>query len=1019
MPTTYHANGDGGWTRRSFLAASATAAAAYGLFFDVKNAHALSTGENDPDPVTPGTGESIVYRFSVCQNCHSRCGIVGKVVGPTGSTDPAAGVLVKIDGNPYHPNNMEEDERLAYATSKAIAETTPGRLCPKGQAGVQVLYDPYRIKHPLKRVGARGSGQWQVISWNTAFTEIAGRIDGLIPTANRLTTAIDSSIPNLGPIANQLMFSPGRTTDGEIIERIFKNTYGTANYRLDHTSICETSHHIANEQIMSGKNHVKPDLINTEYLILFGSNYNEANFPMLALARKLAEFKKVTGRKLVVVDPRFSNTAAKADVWIPARPGTDGAVALGMAWRLMQRIINNDVDAQGAIQFLTNPGQTAATNEVPQEYCWSDATWLVCVGKSSAAAGSATIGRYVQCNQLSAGYGAAFGAGGTANKVAIVGGVPADATGNVTGTLLPGTLTLTDVNGNNIYCMSVFELLKEEIYDGKSIDYYANLAGVDATLLWTIADEFLLKGKTAVANAYRGTVQHTNGFQAMKSVMLLNWLVGNYDWKGGNTIGGGAWGYDSGVGGAMKGTSYAPTGPRIDRASNQQAAFNAWYTGTYGAGAFPAERPWGPFWKNGNYQEIIPSIAAGYPYACKVLITYWNAFPYSVPALRQVFESTIRDESKVPLFVSISTTMGEVESFADYILPETTFLERWSFPGGTPTITTKFTSFRQPLVGSFDGAAWDAAFNSAGTNTYYPINPDTKHFEDILSGIMSALGLTTFITGGLPSLPTNGWVMAKMGVENLAANAVQTVADIIDKGGVFADPGTSYSGNYMASRYAGDLKMYSEPLARTIDTMKDAAAAAVSFDTGFVDGAFTNHLADVKAYRFDPLPAWQPVEDIAGNPVTDLSYPFQLITFKSILHGQARTVDLPWLTGIMPENFLWISSADANALGIRTYDRIRVTSASNSVGIEGRAYVTEGIRPGVVGISHHYGHWEHAGNVRYEDGTPIGGDVSRKAGMQPNEIMRLDPYLGDVSLQEKIGGSCAFYDTRVRVQKIS
>ncbi|MBI4600848.1 MAG: molybdopterin-dependent oxidoreductase, partial [Planctomycetes bacterium] len=192
---------------------------------------------------------------------------------------------------------MEEDERLSWSDSPTTAASTPGRLCPKGQAGVQVLYDPYRIKHPLKRVGARGSGKWQRISWTQAFTEIAEKMDDLIPTSTRTTSRVSSSVSELGWASNGLMFSPGRSTDGEIIERFFKNTYGTANYRLDHTSICEVSHHVSNElmtwNVSTGagrKNHFKPDLIGAEYLILFGANYLEANFPMLATARKLVEF---------------------------------------------------------------------------------------------------------------------------------------------------------------------------------------------------------------------------------------------------------------------------------------------------------------------------------------------------------------------------------------------------------------------------------------------------------------------------------------------------------------------------------------------------------------------------------------------------------------------------------------------------------------------------------------------------------------------------------------------------------
>ena len=81
-------------------------------------------------------------KYSFCLGCHNGCGIRCKVVD---------GILVKIDGNPYHPNNLER--HVAYDTDPDDAKLVPGRICVKGQSGLQVLYNPFRIKEPLKRVG--------------------------------------------------------------------------------------------------------------------------------------------------------------------------------------------------------------------------------------------------------------------------------------------------------------------------------------------------------------------------------------------------------------------------------------------------------------------------------------------------------------------------------------------------------------------------------------------------------------------------------------------------------------------------------------------------------------------------------------------------------------------------------------------------------------------------------------------------------------------------------------------------
>jgi tetrathionate reductase subunit A len=168
--------------RRTFLKVSGALASAAlaGQVFTKSKADAapiVSTGENMPDSVE--TADDIIY--SVCQMCHSRCGTRAKV---------KEGVLVKLDGNPYHPNNRDVDgsnvpDRLPYSTDPEEAVNHLGRLCLKGQSGVQTLYDPYRIQHPLKRVGPRNSGKWETITWEQAFSEIADKINLLIPPSER------------------------------------------------------------------------------------------------------------------------------------------------------------------------------------------------------------------------------------------------------------------------------------------------------------------------------------------------------------------------------------------------------------------------------------------------------------------------------------------------------------------------------------------------------------------------------------------------------------------------------------------------------------------------------------------------------------------------------------------------------------------------------------------------------------------------------------------------------------------
>ena len=950
--------------RRRFLVLSGTLAAGVAIGDLIKPASAAAAAARARVPDSTEVDQGVEVIMSVCQNCHSRCGIMARVKD---------GVLLKIDGNPYHPNNFDPDERPRYGTPVAEAKRKPGRLCAKGQSGVQVVYDPYRVKQPLKRVGRRGAGQWKAITRDQAFEEIAAKLKPL----RDLTTLIDPAAPELGPIANQVLYSPGRTIEGGFTDRIWGDGFGTVNRREDHTSICETSHHVANELMTwdetrnSGrKNHFKPDIVEAKYIMLFGSSFLEANFPMVATARKLMDFR-ANGGKYVVVDPRFSNTASLAHRWVPIKPGTDAALALGMARWMLE---NNKYDAR----YLANANQAAA--KAGGEPTWTDSTRLVVVDANHAEAR-----RYLRADAIG---------GKKENAVAWAGGGPKEiADAALVGELEPGEVS---VAGRR--CKTVFQLLNERVFT-KSIAEYAEDCGLSANLIATLAFEFAAAGKQAVTNAYRGAVQHTNGVYNQLSINILNTLAGNYDWRGGNAGGGGGYPEGSGVtplgavpgGVARKGIKLNRTGKFYER--DAPSLFKR-------EGGYPAKRPWFPYANHWKYQEVIPSAAEGYPYPLKALITYWNAWPYSTPAMRKTFEDYVKDEKKLPLFVAISLNMGEVAAWADYVLPDTTYLEKWSFPGMTPTILTRATSFQQPVVGKLDGKdIGTAPFNPDAPNIYTPVLPNTKTVGDIHIGLAKALGLPgvgdkAFQDGS----PLNTyWDFYRKGLQNLSKNTGKTIDEIVAKGGVFEDPGNEYDGKYLKYKYGNVIKIYIEQLATTKDSM-----------TG---------------QYFDGLPHYEPpkfADDTVIATADEKDYPFQLITYKMAWHAQGRTATIPWLMILQPENFVEVNASDAKRLGIRNGSKVRLVSATNSKGVVGKAKVTEGLRPGVIAVSHHFGHWELASRPHLVNGIRQGFDPGRGAGITVNPIMRLDQFKGKVlntSIQDKVGGSVSFYDSRVRLAK--
>ncbi len=282
--------------RRHFLKMSAATAAAMAV-----TATGDVGGGNLFRPATAGaaigpeTGSMGAREItSVCEMCFWRCPIVGKVKD---------GKVVKIEGNPKSPVNGT-------------------RVCARGNSGVQLVYDPDRVKTPLKRVGARGEGKWAKISWDEALDEIAHNMQQVKK--------------KYGPHA-LAYFDHGASA--EFMRGIFK-AMGTENFTSEPAFYqCVGPAALA--------------YLNTVGYVTTGTRqYNDMGHAkaMLLVASHIGENVHVShvrefiqgmsnGAKLIVVDPRFSAPANKAHIYLPIRPGTD--TALMLAW--INYVIQNNL----------------------------------------------------------------------------------------------------------------------------------------------------------------------------------------------------------------------------------------------------------------------------------------------------------------------------------------------------------------------------------------------------------------------------------------------------------------------------------------------------------------------------------------------------------------------------------------------------------------------------------------------------------------------------------------------------
>jgi anaerobic selenocysteine-containing dehydrogenase len=236
-----------------------------------------------------------------------------------------------------------EDGRLVKLEGHPKSIRSLGKMCAKGGAGINQLYDPDRILYPMKRVGKRGEGKWKRVSWDDALGELTGHLKKLR----------DGGHPEKFMFHYGLLESSAR----QMIEGAFLSAYGTKTIG-NHMSICQAAKWTAQE-LTWGKHYDNWDFDNAKYVLNFGSAVQEAHHNHIPTAQRLTN-ARIRGVKLVTFDVRLSNTAAKSAEWVPIKPGADGAVALAMCKVIMDAGLH-DKEFFKFIKATPNPN--ASTDE--------------------------------------------------------------------------------------------------------------------------------------------------------------------------------------------------------------------------------------------------------------------------------------------------------------------------------------------------------------------------------------------------------------------------------------------------------------------------------------------------------------------------------------------------------------------------------------------------------------------------------------------------------------------------------
>jgi len=293
------------------------------------------------------------WKASTCGMCPAGCGIIVRTREHKAN---------KIEGNPLHPVNR-------------------GALCARGQAGLEVLYNPDRIKGPMKRVGERGEGKWEQITWGEAIKTLADKLREIKSQgiASNIVFATLSLRGVLGIAVNFLnsaldaKFLPTQESTSREVARGYPHSYGG-----EATPIF--------------------DIANASYLLSFGARFLETWHSPVMYSLAFGEFRRSSGKargKFVQLEPRMSLTGANADEWLPAIVGSEGLIALAIAQVIIREKLIEDaaafesqigpLDQYAPEQTTTLTGITAETIvRIAREFAGSERPLAIGPGAGSS-----------------------------------------------------------------------------------------------------------------------------------------------------------------------------------------------------------------------------------------------------------------------------------------------------------------------------------------------------------------------------------------------------------------------------------------------------------------------------------------------------------------------------------------------------------------------------------------------------------------------------------------------------------
>jgi anaerobic selenocysteine-containing dehydrogenase len=762
---------------------------------------------------------------TTCFNCESACGLLAYV-------DRETLQVRKFEGNPEHPGSR-------------------GRNCAKGPATLNQITDPDRILQPLKRVGPRGGGGWEPVTWDAALDDIAARIRAALVEGRR----------------DEIMYHVGRPGEDGFTERVLAS-WGVDGHN-SHTNVCSSGAR-AGYHFWTGIDRPSPDHANAEVILLISSHL-EAGHYFNPHAQRIMDAKR-DGAKLIVMDTRLSNTATHADFWLSPYPGSEPAILLAVAAHLVR------------------------TGRYDREFVRRWWNWE----------------EYLSAQRPDQ----------------------------------PPTF-------------EAFEAAFLELYAEYTFAYAAAESGIPEATLRQVAETIAAAGRRLSTHTWRSaSAGNLGGWQVARTLFLLNALLGAVATPGGT--------YPN---------AWHKFVPRPIHTPPHPATWNEL--------TWPLEYPLAlnelsfllpHFLKEGRGRLDV--------YFTRVYNPVWTN-PDGLSWME-----VLTDERLVGLHVALTPTWSETAFFADYVLPMGLGSERHDVHS-YEQYDGQWVALRQPVLRAArdragtpvhdtrevnPGQVWEE--NEFWIELSWRIDPDgrlgIRRFHESRARPGEKLTVDEYygwlFEHSVPGLPeaaaaqglTPLAYMRRYGSFEIRSGVGPVHEEPVPEGELAGAVTDRFGRVFTPAPMPAGFNVV--PMATPEPDAAGRRPVGVSVD-GVVRRGFPTPSGKLEFYS-RTLAAWgwaaQAVPGYLRSHVhPDALAPDQLVlisTFRLPTQIHTRGGNAKWLDELAHSNPLWIHPGDAARIGVGTGDLVRVETEIGAFVV--KAWVTEGIRPGVVACSHHMGRWK-------------------------------------------------------------